>query len=68
MSATDIKVIALTYQLEKQKVGTAHLKDAPMIRIITSTEEKESGNNPKLPVGFYTSKEVTYFHKFQKYT
>ncbi|XP_020298976.1 RNA-binding protein NOB1 isoform X2 [Pseudomyrmex gracilis] len=56
LSATDIKVIALTYQLEKQKVGTAHLKDAPTIRVIKSTEEKESESNPKLPVGFYTPK------------
>lgn len=29
LSATDIKVIALTYQLEKEKVGTEHLKSAP---------------------------------------
>ncbi|XP_046466111.1 RNA-binding protein NOB1 [Neodiprion pinetum] len=30
LSATDIKVIALTYQLEKEKVGTQHLKDVPI--------------------------------------
>ncbi|XP_034230865.1 RNA-binding protein NOB1 [Thrips palmi] len=29
LSATDIKVIALTYQLEKQIVGSDHLKSAP---------------------------------------
>lgn len=29
LSATDIKVMALTYQLEKEKVGTAHLKTEP---------------------------------------
>lgn len=29
LSATDIKVIALTYQLEKEKVGSDHLKTAP---------------------------------------
>lgn len=29
LSATDIKVMALTYQLEKEKVGTDHLKTEP---------------------------------------
>ncbi|CAB3244151.1 unnamed protein product [Arctia plantaginis] len=29
LSAIDIKVMALTYQLEKEKLGTAHLKTAP---------------------------------------
>ncbi|XP_071575931.1 RNA-binding protein NOB1 [Temnothorax nylanderi] len=56
LSATDIKVIALTYQLEKEKVGTAHLKDVPTIRAIKSAEDKPSGDDPKLPVGFYMPK------------
>ncbi|XP_011642268.1 RNA-binding protein NOB1 [Pogonomyrmex barbatus] len=56
LSATDIKVIALTYQLEKEKVGTAYLKDAPTIRTIKSTADKENGDDPKLPVGFYMPK------------
>ncbi|XP_018405683.1 PREDICTED: RNA-binding protein NOB1 [Cyphomyrmex costatus] len=58
LSATDIKVIALTYQLEKEKVGTIHLKNSPTIRIIKSTsdKDKESRNDPKLPVGFYMPK------------
>lgn len=65
LSATDIKVIALTYQLEKEKVGTAHLKDAPTIRAITSTADKQIGDDPKLPVGFYMpKKKVRYFKCF----
>lgn len=32
LSATDIKVIALTYQLEKEKVGTEHLKSEPTMQ------------------------------------
>ncbi|XP_012540283.1 RNA-binding protein NOB1 [Monomorium pharaonis] len=56
LSATDIKVIALTYQLEKEKVGTAHLKDMPTIRTIKSAADRESEGDPKLPVGFYMPK------------
>lgn len=61
LSATDIKVIALTYQLEKEKVGTAHLKDIPTIRTIKSAEDKPSGDDPKLPVGFYMPKKKVIF-------
>ncbi|XP_032689888.1 RNA-binding protein NOB1 [Odontomachus brunneus] len=57
LSATDIKVIALTYQLEKEKVGTDHLKNIPTTRIITSTVDKENEDNLKPPVGFYIPKE-----------
>ncbi|EGI64412.1 RNA-binding protein NOB1, partial [Acromyrmex echinatior] len=56
LSATDLKVIALTYQLEKEKVGSAHLKEIPTIRIIKSTTDKESRDDLKLPVGFYMPK------------
>ena len=64
LSATDIKVIALTYQLEKEKVGTTHLKDAPTIRSIASTEEK-SRDDLKLPIGFYMPKKtVRYIYQF----
>ncbi|XP_050310033.1 RNA-binding protein NOB1 [Anthonomus grandis grandis] len=31
LSATDIKVMALTYQLEKEKVGTEHLRTEPVL-------------------------------------
>ncbi|PVD20555.1 hypothetical protein C0Q70_18711 [Pomacea canaliculata] len=33
LSATDIKVIALTYMLEKEHVGTDHIKKEPMRRV-----------------------------------
>ncbi|KAG5329018.1 NOB1 protein, partial [Acromyrmex heyeri] len=56
LSATDLKVIALTYQLEKEKVGSAHLKEIPTIRIIKSITDKESRDDLKLPVGFYMPK------------
>ncbi|KAL6439987.1 hypothetical protein ACFW04_002974 [Cataglyphis niger] len=58
LSATDIKIIALTYQLEKEKVGTAHLKDAPTIRTIAPIEDKQSGDDLKLPIGFYMPKKT----------
>ncbi|XP_053611251.1 RNA-binding protein NOB1 [Plodia interpunctella] len=32
LSATDIKVLALTYQIEKEKVGTEHLKIEPTMQ------------------------------------
>lgn len=64
LSATDIKVIALTYQLEKEKVGTAHLKDVPTIRSITSTADKQIEDNPKLPVGFYMPKKKVRCFKY----
>lgn len=32
LSATDIKVMALTYQLEREKVGTEHLKNEPSMQ------------------------------------
>ncbi|XP_068622504.1 RNA-binding protein NOB1 [Battus philenor] len=32
LSATDIKVMALTYQIEKEKVGTEHLKSEPTMQ------------------------------------
>ena len=65
LSATDLKVIALTYQLEKEKVGSAHLKEIPTIRIIKPTTDKESRDDLKLPVGFYMpKKKVRYFNCF----
>ncbi|PSN57590.1 hypothetical protein C0J52_00534 [Blattella germanica] len=32
LSSTDIKVMALTYQLEKEKVGTSHLNTTPTVK------------------------------------
>ncbi|XP_035738873.1 RNA-binding protein NOB1-like [Vespa mandarinia] len=55
LSATDIKVIALTYQLEKEKVGTEHLKEAPII-VKTVNSAKRNKNRLKPVVGFYMPK------------
>lgn len=53
LSSTDIKVIALTYQLEKEKVGLDHLKSEPAVkRIIDSSIEKTEDLNKPL-AGFY---------------
>jgi hypothetical protein len=53
LSATDIKVIALTYQLEKEKVGTDHLKKEPQInRLLTFTHHLP--NEVKSTTGFYS--------------
>ncbi|KAL2088491.1 hypothetical protein ACEWY4_015390 [Coilia grayii] len=39
LSATDIKVLALTYQLELEKVGSSHLKSEPDVKIkVCSTQ------------------------------
>ncbi|XP_043259737.1 RNA-binding protein NOB1 [Colletes gigas] len=47
LSVTDIKVIALTYQLEKEKVGTNHLRTDPIMvktvdTSVTSMEDRVS--------------------------
>jgi RNA-binding protein NOB1 len=52
LSATDIKVMALTYQLEKEKVGTDHLKKEPQInRLVTFTHHLP--DEAKSTTGFY---------------
>ncbi|KAJ1519900.1 hypothetical protein ONE63_004139 [Megalurothrips usitatus] len=52
LSATDIKVIALTYQLEKEKVGTEHLKSAPETQRTISFQNRPTVD-PKDVAGFY---------------
>lgn len=37
LSATDIKVMALTYQLEKEKVGINHLRTEPIMQKVVTT-------------------------------
>ncbi|XP_075979511.1 RNA-binding protein NOB1 [Anticarsia gemmatalis] len=47
LSATDIKVMALTYQLEKEKIGTEHLKTEPtMNKIVKVTGLAGHNSNP----------------------
>lgn len=53
LSATDIKIIALTYQLEKEKVGINHLRTEPIIpQTIDSNIEKAVDFHTSL-AGFY---------------
>lgn len=33
LSATDIKVLALTYQLELEHVGSEHLRTEPVVKV-----------------------------------
>lgn len=35
LSATDIKVLALTYQLELEHVGSEHLRSEPSVKVGT---------------------------------
>ncbi|XP_056134436.1 RNA-binding protein NOB1 [Lampris incognitus] len=46
LSATDIKVLALTYQLEKEHVGTDHLKKEPEVKV----EIRSTLRHPEAPV------------------
>lgn len=54
LSSADIKVIALTYQLEKELIGTAHLRNEPIVAktIASKTKPKEMLDKKPL-VGFY---------------
>lgn len=61
LSATDIKVIALTYQLEKEKVGSDHLKLAPQAQR-TITFQNRPAVDQKDVVGFFVpSRQVDSF-------
>lgn len=49
LSATDIKVMALAYQMEKEKVGTDHLKKEPtMQKTLKVTGLANYNSNPEL--------------------
>lgn len=61
LSATDIKVIALTYQLEREKVGIQHLKTAPEIVRTLNDPEALQQIHPKCLAGFYLPENVTFF-------
>lgn len=56
LSGIDIKVIALTYELEADNVGTSHLRTEPVIAKIVASKEKpeEFQDNTKLP-GWYNN-------------
>lgn len=54
LSSADIKVIALTYQLEKELVGAAHLRTEPVVaKIIASREKPAELIDSKPLAGFY---------------
>ncbi|KAF5281242.1 hypothetical protein FQA39_LY05128 [Lamprigera yunnana] len=56
LSATDLKVMALTYQLEKEHVGVEHIRTQPSGKSINVTKKQ----NPNLDVvGFYKSSNKT---------
>ena len=47
LSATDIKVLALTYQLELEHVGSQHLKKEPEVKVIRNTSCWRRGSDPR---------------------
>lgn len=54
LSSADIKVIALTYQLEKELVGIAHLRTEPVVsKVIASREKPAELIDSKPLAGFY---------------
>lgn len=54
LSSADIKVIALTYQLEKELVGTAHLRTDPVQAKTIASRDKPAELIDRAPVaGFY---------------
>lgn len=57
LSATDIKVMALTYQLEKELVGTKHLRTEPVIQRSVNVVTKKPMTEASADVtGFYLPK------------
>ncbi|XP_025833910.1 RNA-binding protein NOB1 [Agrilus planipennis] len=66
LSATDIKVIALAYQLEKEKVGTAHIRTEPLVqRSVNIITNKSVAELKADTVGFYLpEKNKNDKHKF----
>lgn len=54
LSAADIKVIALTYQLEKELVGEAHLRTNPVLTKTIASRDKPAELIDRAPLaGFY---------------
>lgn len=54
LSSADIKVIALTYQLERELIGTDHLRTDPVVAKTIASKQKPAEFIDKNPlVGFY---------------
>ena len=65
LSATDLRVVALAYMLEKEFVGTDHIKAAPERKVVV-TQTKRTLEKATEVAGFYLGpKEVCVF-KFLK--
>lgn len=57
LSATDIKIIALTYMMEKRHVGLDHLKQEPSMKKTVEfyhPGQPKDGQAAKIPAGFYS--------------
>ena len=63
LSLTDLKVIALVYDLEKENVGTEHLKSAPE-KNVSWQSTKSVLVKPTDIAGFYLSAKVSVFSIF----
>lgn len=58
LSITDMNVIALTHQLEKELVGTEHLRSEPLVaRTVYSIEKPEELKDHLTIAGFYNPKD-----------
>lgn len=61
LSLTDLTVMALTYELEKQEVGVDHLRTEPIVAktVFSSSKPRPEGFESKFQLpGFYVSKDA----------
>ena len=58
LSAVDIRVMALTYQLEKENVGTEHIKTVPEKKVGVKVWVKVNRGHGVVVTGKFTSAEV----------
>ncbi|XP_060522560.1 RNA-binding protein NOB1 isoform X1 [Cylas formicarius] len=65
LSATDIKVISLTYQLQKEKVGTNHLRSEPILQKPLVTTENPDPVTSDI-TGFFAPNEIDTDNKAQQ--
>lgn len=60
LSATDLKVIALTYQLEKEHVGIEHIRSEPITQKTVNVVTTHADNNLKADVvGFFAPNNIS---------
>lgn len=65
LSATDVKVIALTYQLEKEKIGINHLRTEPKITQTVDSNAKKAEDLHTPLAGFYMPKKKVNVSSFK---